>query len=426
MESLLQELNTPWVRDVGILLAAALVALVPARLVTNALRQKRHEDEPRDLRVLRNALEVVVWPVLAMGLFVLGCRIYARFNPEASTEAFRVLPLLLFLMAYRVLNVLALEFVPRGDRRRQVRRLFIPSFFVLAAAEQLDFLGPFIEWMRQPLWPMGRVPVSLFSIASALGVLVLFVVGGRLLARFVGSKFLPGVGIELSLAEAIGTVLRYLLVVLGIVVSLDTMGFDLTTVKIAFGALGVGIGFGLQNVVNNFTSGLILLFERSVKKGDVLTVAGTDGRVMSVGLRSSIIRTRGGDDIIVPNSDLVSNQVTNYSFRDRLKRVDVDVGVSYESEPRKIEEILLKVAEENPRILRHPRPTVLFMDFGDSSLDFQLRAWIDDAWFLPRVRSELYFSIWDGLKEEGVQIPFPQRDLHVRSGELQLRQAEST
>jgi small-conductance mechanosensitive channel len=212
-------------------------------------------------------------------------------------------------------------------------------------------------------------------------------------------------------------------VAFGFFVAVDTLGFDLSALKIALGALGVGIGFGLQGVVNNFVSGLIMLVERTVKRGDIITVGGTDGRVINIGLRSSIVQTRGGREIIVPNSDLVSSQVTNYSYRDTLVRVDIPVGVSYGSDPNQVRDLLLQAAEGEERILDDPRSDVVFQGYGNSSIDFELRIWINDPWQLPQVRSALYFSIWYKLKGAGIEIPFPQRDLHMRSGELKVQVA---
>jgi len=207
----------------------------------------------------------------------------------------------------------------------------------------------------------------------------------------------------------------------GIMVALESLGFDLSTLKIVLGAMGVGIGFGLQNVVNNFVSGIIILAERMVKKGDIIAVGQTDGRVIRIGLRSSVVRTRAGMEIIVPNSDFVSSQVTNFSYHDRLVRVDIPVGVSYASDPNRVREILLQAAAEEERVLQNPRSDVIFVQYGNSSIDFELRVWIDDPWVRPQVRSALYFSIWYKLKSAGIEIPFPQRDLHVRSGEIKVR-----
>jgi small-conductance mechanosensitive channel len=219
----------------------------------------------------------------------------------------------------------------------------------------------------------------------------------------------------------LGTVARSLVIVLGLLVAADALGLDLSSLKIVLGALSVGIGFGLQNVVNNFVSGLILMFERTIKRGDIVRISQTEGRVASIGLRSSVIRTRAGHDIIVPNGDLVAGQVDNLSFTDEDVRIEVPFGVSYASDPNTVREIVLEVAARTDLVRPSPEPDVLFMGFGESSLDFELRVWVSGAWVLPRVRSALLFDVWYALKGAGIEIPFPQRDLHVRSGVLEMR-----
>jgi small-conductance mechanosensitive channel len=301
----------------------------------------------------------------------------------------------------------------------------IPIVFFLAALQQMALLGPLVGWLGRPFLNIGPTRLSALSFLIAIGLVVFFVLVARLLAVFLGSRFLPGLGLERTLSESLATLFRYALVAFGLFVAVDTLGFDLSAFKIAFGALGVGVGFGLQNVVSNFVSGLIILIERTVKREDIIVVGGTDGRVIRIGLRSSVVRTRAGHEIIVPNSDLVSSQVTNFSYHDRLVRVDIPVGVSYASDPNRVRDLLIQAAKEEKRILDSPLPDVLFRGYGDSSIDFELRAWIDDPWQTPQVRSALYFSIWYKLKGDGIEIPFPQRDLHVRSGELSVRVSPS-
>jgi small-conductance mechanosensitive channel len=404
-----------------------LIAYPFAKLLVRGLhaRWKTEEGEPRGTTVLRALIEAVIWPVTGVVLLALATEIRRMTHMRPVAEPYAVLSILIFFVVYRLVNELVRQLVPASNRRKRLRVLVIPTLFALAVLDQLDLLGTVARWMERPFAHVGGVPVSVFSILGAIAVFLVFIFVGRLVSHVLGSRILPGVGVDPAIGDAMGTVLRYVLIVLGFVVALEAVGFSLTTLQIGFGALGVGIGFGLQNLVNNFVSGLILLFERTVKRGDILTAAETDGRVVNIGLRSSVMRTRQGDDIIVPNSMLVSDMVTNYSYGDRLKRLDVDVGVSYGSDPRQVEAILLEEAEKHERVLSRPKPNVMFMAFGDSALLFQLRAWLDNPWLLPHTRSDLLFAIWYRFKEEGIEIPFPQRDLHVRSGELKVRQAEN-
>ncbi len=410
-----------WIREAGFVLAVTLLAWPISLLLTRRISEHT-EGERSEIGALRRLLRVAVWPVAALALSAVGLEILRELRPEWLGERSGVLPIVGFFLVLRLVNQLLREVLPPGGRRRRLRRVVAPTLFVLLVLQQLQLLDPTIRVIQRPLVTAGDTPISLFSILLAIAVVLGASVVGRIVQALLGHRVLPRMGIEVPVAEAVGTVVRYALVVLGVIIGVEFVGFDLTTLKIAFGALGVGIGFGLQNVVNNFTSGLILLFERTVKRGDVLTVDGTDGRVQRVGLRASVLRTREGDDLIMPNSILVENKVINYSYGDELKRVDVPVGVSYRSDPNRVREILLQVARNCDDVLAEPEPGVLFEAFGESSIDFTLRCWIDDAWKLPQVRSRLLFDIWYALKADGIEIPFPQRDLHLRSAvELPLR-----
>ena len=178
------------------------------------------------------------------------------------------------------------------------------------------------------------------------------------------------------------------------------------------GAFGVGIGFGLQSVVNNFVSGLILLFERPIHVGDTIEVGDLLGEVRRIGIRASIVRTWQGAEIIVPNAQLITEQVTNWTLSDRLRRIDLPVGVNYGAEPKKVIELLEGVARAHPKVLPDPAPRCLFMGYGDSSINFELRAWTEYT-NSQQIRSELAVAIYDAVHAAGMSFPFPQREVRV-------------
>jgi small-conductance mechanosensitive channel len=189
------------------------------------------------------------------------------------------------------------------------------------------------------------------------------------------------------------------------------------------GAFGVGLGFGLQNVVNNFVSGLILIFERPIQVEDVVEVGGIQGRVKRIGIRASTVRTWSGAEVIVPNGDLISQQVTNWTLSDRLRRMEVAVGVKYGTDPQRVIDLLLETVTRHPDVLDDPEPVALFQGFGASSLDFVVRAWTaGESWWT--VNSDLTVAVNNALKEADIEIPFPQRDLHLRtvSPEVKLKE----
>ena len=196
---------------------------------------------------------------------------------------------------------------------------------------------------------------------------------------------------------------------------------DLSTLTVLSGTIGLGIGFGLQNIADNFFSGLIILLERPVKVGDRIQVGDINGDVVRIAIRSTTVLTNDNINIIIPNSEFVSKQVINWSHNDRNLRVSVPVGVSYGSNPEQVKKVLLSVADNHPDILSKPVPTVLFTGFGDSSLDFELLVWTQTSIQAPRfLRSELNYRIFDAFRKNGIEIPFPQRDLHVRNSDIPL------
>jgi len=259
-----------------------------------------------------------------------------------------------------------------------------------------------------------RITVGLVLLAAVIlyGAFVLSWGLQSLLMENVLSRRQMDTGARISIARLV----HYALVLVGFFIALGALGFELKNVTIIGGALGVGIGFGMQTIVNNFVCGLILLFERPIKVGDVIQISdGQQGRVLNLGLRATTIRTFDRAEIVVPNSDLIAGQVVNWTLGDRNIRLTVPVGVAYGSNVETVMRVLTEVADGSPRVLKEPQPVVLFLNFGESSLDFELRVWIadfSDQWI---IKSELVREIDRRFRSEGVEIPFPQRDLHLRS-----------
>jgi small-conductance mechanosensitive channel len=219
----------------------------------------------------------------------------------------------------------------------------------------------------------------------------------------------PGVGLSIS------KLIQYSLILVGFLLALAAVGVTLTNITILGGAIGVGIGFGLQAIVNNFASGIILLFERPIRVGDMIQLVDLPCTVKKIGLRSTVVASRDDADIVIPNSDLITNQVTNWTLSERRMRLRIPVGVAYGSDVPLVMRILKEVAEGNLSVLSNPASSVLFLGFGESSLNFELRVWIRDFLDRFRIQSELIQAIDSRFRSEGVEIPFPQRDLHVRS-----------
>jgi len=228
-------------------------------------------------------------------------------------------------------------------------------------------------------------------------------------------KILTKFNIEQGVQFTFTRISQYLIVFIGIVIAFQFIGVDLTGLAVVLGFLSVGIGFGLQNITSNFIAGIILLFERPINVGDRVTVGDTEGDVQHINIRSTTIRSLNNIAYIVPNSEFISTTVVNWSHGDKKLRVDLDVGVSYNSDLDLVLKVLHEVAEENKDVLRSPEPEVDFREFGDSSWNMKLRVWVDHPKRHYYVRSELNCEIVRKFRQNNIEIPFPQRDLHLRS-----------
>lgn len=259
---------------------------------------------------------------------------------------------------------------------------------------------------------VGQMQFSLLGLLYAVLVLLCTSAATRLWRHVLKERILEGSGLELGLRESITTISVYLFWSLGILASLYAFGLSTTSLAVAFGALGIGLGFGLQTIFNNFVSGLILLFERPIQVGDVVEVDGTWGTIIKINVRSTVVQTYDNASLIIPNSEFVSGRLTNWSFKDMRVRRNVSVGVAYGSEVEKVRQTLLEAASKHAHILKMPQPDVLFTDFADSSLVFKLRFWTTIDYALS-TETDLRFEIDRLFKERGIQIPFPQRDLHL-------------
>jgi potassium-dependent mechanosensitive channel len=285
----------------------------------------------------------------------------------------------------------------------------------LAAAFRVS--GPVLDGARAVLrrkLEVGSLAVSLGDVMAFAVVLVIAVQLARLVGFLLDEGVLPSLPLARGLPDAISKTTRYLLVGVGAVAALYASGIELSRFSLLAGTLGVGIGFGLQNIVNNFVSGLILLYERPVQVGDAIEVGTLVGEIRRIGIRSSTVRTYQGADVIVPNGTLIQSQLVNWTLTDRARRVDIAVGVAYGSDPEQVRRLLLAAIEGRSDALPRPAPIALFTGFGDSALAFELRFWAsNDRWVLAA--SEVREVILRELGRAGISIPFPQRDVHVRA-----------
>lgn len=278
-----------------------------------------------------------------------------------------------------------------------------------------------LSWLKESwnfeLFHLGTSPFTTKTLVLlAVSLFLLFYLSSKI-RRLLVNKIFPRYDLDIGVSQSIATIIRYVLVIIGFVIIFQTTGIDLSALGLLIGALGVGIGFGLQNITNNFISGVIILFERPIKVGDRIEIDKLAGNIVDISARATTIITNDNIAVIVPNSDFINSRVINWSHNNRRIRLNFPVGVSYNEDPEKIRTLLTQVANENPGVLRSPEPYVRFDEFGDSSLNFNLLVWTTEYIDRPKIlKSELYFEIFRMFKEHNVEIPFPQRDIHLKSG----------
>jgi small-conductance mechanosensitive channel len=281
----------------------------------------------------------------------------------------------------------------------------------------LDLLERVISF---PIVKLGTTQITLWLMIKAVIIILAFIYTARLLQAYLDYKIYPSLGIDPGLGYALDTSFKYTFIAIGVLISLKVVGLDLRFLLVFAGAAGIGIGLGLQHIAANIISGFTIIFGGKIRKGDWIEVEKGLGVVTDIYLRATKVRTRDHIEYLIPNSNLISNTIVNYSLSSPMIRIDLPVGVSYRSDPQQVKKILMAVADNEPLVSNYQKPDVRFSEYGDSSINFNLLIWIDVR-ETPRraVRSALYFAIFEELKKAGIEIPFPQRDLHIRSSDVQ-------
>lgn len=298
-----------------------------------------------------------------------------------------------------------------------VTRTISAVVVIAGALWTLEFLGvsatSMHRFFNQPIYTLAERPVNLLSLVVCVGVLILTYIGSRYIPVALQGRIFPRFELSAGVEYTFQRIAQYLVVVIGLLLALKYLGVKFEGLAVFAGLMSVGLGFGLQNIVSNFVSGIIILFERPVQVGERIKVGDTVGDILAIRIRSTVVRTPDNVTYIVPNSDLLTTTVTNWSAIDKKVRIHIPVGVAYGSDVEKVKRALTQAAQEHPDILEAPEPRVWFVSFGDSSLDFELLAWIPDPRLQYQVRSDLHFAVDRLFRENDITIPFPQRDLHV-------------
>ena len=378
----------------------------------------------------RSFLERYYFPLLFLSflaalLWCLGYRALGQlvlFKIWFTGAAF-VLIMLLYNALQRFLN----NWAQRVDHTDENARMFantlrsILKYATIAATLIIGFnllglLNPVQRIMSFPIFELGGTTVTFWLIIMAILILLAIFSVSRLAQSYFDYKVYPSFGIDPGLGYAINTVFRFIVLGIGFLIALNILGINLRFFLIFAGAIGIGVGLGLQNMAANVISGFTIIFGGKIRKGDWIEVGSMLGEVTDIYLRATKVRTRDNIEYLVPNSNIISNTMVNYSLSSPLIRIELPVGVSYKADPRQVENILLAAAENEPLVDKTYEPAVRFVEYADNSINFELLIWINVR-KTPRrkVRSSLYFVIFEELARAGIEIPFPQRDIHIRS-----------
>src|SRR5213076_144334 len=357
-------------------------------------------------------------PLLEMPLFQVGGHYFTFLGLIAFAA--------LFAAGIIIARILQSDVIRRIFSRFKLDNNFIAIVTtILSLAALVFFTVSAVNAAGVPLYwnaPLPGITLSLLQIFLLIALLVgVFWLSSRT-KRFLFTRFLIKSGLDRALQHAIAQIVGYAVLIIGIVIVLDNAGIHLGALTVFAGAVGVGVGFGLKNIASNFISGLLILAERPITIGDRIEVAGIVGQVKQIRARSTVILTNDNISMIVPNTKFIDSPVTNWTYSDPRVRFRVPVGVAYGSEPNKVRDTLIAAASEHPAALQEPAPTAFLKQFGDSTIDFELIVWSQEMSYKPRrFKSELNFLIEKHLRAAGIEIPNPQRDLHIRDGVIKVQ-----
>ncbi len=315
---------------------------------------------------------------------------------------------------YRVLATLL--YARFGEAARPYRnRILTPVFVVLVFIRILSVIPGFIA-LADASFSLGSTSITLGRLGTAIVILYIFFVLAWIVRQSMVQILSSRLDTDPGIIKSAATLTRYALISLGIIFALSALGLDFTSLAIVAGGLSVGIGIGLQDLVANFVSGLVLLFEQSLRPGDVVELNGRINHVQKISLRATTVRTLTNEEIIVPNSSFTTGQVTNMTKTDRLIYALVPFGVSYDSDPQFVRDLAVKTALKHSLVLKLPPPRLLFLGYGESSLDFNLVVGIRQPESINVIKSDLYYMLWKAFAANEIEIPFPQRDLNLGDG----------
>lgn len=423
LESLQREIDTililfnrPVVRLLLIVLLGGIASSWIITLVARRfIRRWINEDEPKNLRqTALTFIDTLAFPLLALVVVQVEIAVLGL-QGLPSGILWDVQPILLIFLGYEFILALLYSRYPADIVKLFHNWVLWPSFLVLIFYLVVNNFLNFALIRRIPLFTVFEVEITVGMIVQIIFIVYVFGTAAYLLQKAL-ERAMARRTTQITSTTSIIIVIRYAVIALGIIILGISLGVNAATLAVIGGGLSIGIGFGLQQIFANFISGLLLLFEQSLRPGDVIELNQKLGIVKQVNIRSTTIVTNDNVEIIVPNEHFLINDVTTYTRTSTRVRVPIIYGISYGSDPKFARDLVVKTVSKHGNVLSNPEPEVQFLGFGESSLDFRLLVWMDNPIRTPRFRSDIYFMIWDAFAKHDIEIPFPQRDLHLRSG----------
>jgi small-conductance mechanosensitive channel len=392
------------------ILAITVLAWLTARALKRPVKElmSRHQLHEHNLRSLARALVELMFPITAMLLLWAATAFAAR----------QAWPDLLLSTTVSLLSVWIVIRIAASIIRDEAWARFVAVIaFAIAALNIFNLLSPTAAFLHSIGLHIGDVYISVLTLLQAAAILAILLWIASVSARVLERRIRSVHGLNPSMQVLTAKLLKLALLLIAFLIALRSVGVDLTAFAVFTGAVGVGIGLGLQRIVSNLISGIILLLDRSIKPGDVIELQNTFGWVSSLGARYTSVTTRDGKEWLIPNEDLITQRVVNWSFSSERLRLSIPFGISYDSDVRLAMNLATEAALDVTRVLKEPPPACRLIGFGESSIDFELRLWINDpASGVANVRSAVLLGMWDRFTEQRVKIPFPQRDIHIKDG----------
>lgn len=403
--------------QVGVLILAASGAML-VHLTLGQSITARSEERP-DLAMRRMALKTlqrILFPISMLLGVIAGRALMTHWERPVSLLEVTV-PLLTSMAGIRILVYFLRKAFQPSPAVKAWENLIALSIWIVVALHLLGWLPAVLAALDTVALDIGTHHISVLAVGKLMLSIALLWVLALWLAALIENRISQTEYVNISMRVALVKLSKFILLVLAFLLALNVVGIDLTALTVFGGALGVGLGFGLQRIASNFISGFIVLFDRSIRPGDVITIDNTFGWVQELHARYVVVRDRDGVERLIPNETLITTEVINWSYSDRNVRLKIPVSISYDNDPEQAMQILLASASANPRVLADPAPATRLMKFGDNGIELELRVWIQDPEAgLAIVRSDINLAIWRAFKQAGIVIPYPQRDLRIVGG----------